>query len=109
MILRALAGVTLLLTGADHWTTYQCLRAPVIGWNVVEANPIADWLFNGVGLVAGLAIDSVVTLLAIGFLLTTARFANGLKLSLLGFISATTGYAVLNNFQAMANLGIPPL
>jgi hypothetical protein len=108
-MLRALAGVTLLLTGADHWTTYQCLRAPIVGWNVIEANPLADWLFTWVGLVAGLAIDSAITLVAVGFLLTTTRFADGLKLSLLGFISATTAYAVLNNVQAMANLGISPL
>ena len=108
-MLRALAGFTLLLTGADHWTTYQCLRAPVAGWNVVEANPLADWLFNGVGLVTGLAIDSAITFVAVGFLLATTRFADGLKISLLGFISVTTGYAVLNNIQAMASLGISPL
>ena len=41
-MLRALAGFTLLLTGVDHWTTYQCLRAPVAGWNVVEANPLEN-------------------------------------------------------------------
>ena len=108
-MLRAFAGFTLLLTGADHWTTYQCLRAPIAGWDVVEANPLADWLFEGVGLVTGLAIDSAVTLVAIAFLLTTTRFADGLKLSLLGFILLTTGYAVLNNIRAMANLGISPL
>ncbi len=108
-MLRALAGFTLLLTGADHWTTYRCLRAPIEGWNVVEANPLADWLFEWVGLATGLAIDSAITLVAIAFLLATTRFADGLKLSLLGFISLTTAYAVLNNNRAMANLGISPL
>ena len=108
-MLRALAGLTLLLTGADHWTTYVCLRTPIAGWNVVEANPLADWLFEWVGLATGLAIDSAITLVAIAFLLATTRFADGLKLSLLGFISLTTGYAVVNNLQAMTNLGISPL
>ena len=45
-MLRALTGLTLLLTGADHWTTYLCLRLPVEGWEVIEANPLADWLFQ---------------------------------------------------------------
>jgi hypothetical protein len=108
LILRSLAAFTLLLTGADHWTTYQCLRAPIDGWTVVEANPLADWLFQGVGVAAGLAVDSLVTLVAIGFLVSTTRFDNGLKLSLLVFISLTTGYAVVNNLHAMSNLGLSP-
>ncbi len=108
LILRSFAAFTLLLTGADHWTTYQCLRAPIEGWTVVEANPLADWLFQGVGVAAGLAVDSLVTLVAIGFLVSTTRFDNGLKLSLLAFISLTTGYAVVNNLQAMSNLGLSP-
>ncbi len=68
-----LAALTLLLTAADHWTTYLCLRAPVDGWLVTEANPIAEWLFGSLGLVPGLIIDSVVTIFALAFLLTTPR------------------------------------
>jgi hypothetical protein len=108
-MLRILAGVTLLLTGADHWTTYVCLRLPVDGWEVVEANPLADWLFGIAGLVPGLVIDSLITLAAIGFLVTTSRFAPGIKLSLLAFIASTTGYAVFNNLLAIRELGLSPL
>ena len=61
-MLRLLAGFTLLLTGADHWTTYLCLRMPVEGWEVIEANPLADWLFQVMGLVPGPAIDTAITL-----------------------------------------------
>ena len=108
-MLRLLAGVTLLLTGADHWTTYVCLRVPIDGWEVVEANPLADWLFGVTGLVPGLAIDSLITFTAIGFLVTTSRFPSPIKLSLLAFIATTTGYAVFNNLQAMRDLGLSPL
>ena len=108
-MLRALAGLTLLLTGADHWTTYLCLRMNVKGWEVVEANPLADWLFDIAGLVPGLAIDSLVTLFAIGFLLLTPRFAYAVKIGLLIFIASTTGYAVVNNLNAMHDLGLSPL
>ena len=49
-MLHLLVALTLLLTAADHWTTYLCLRAPVAGWQVIEANPIADWLFQNLGI-----------------------------------------------------------
>ena len=55
---------TLLLSAADHWTTYLCLRSPVQGFEVTEANPLAAWLFSNLGLVEGLLLDSVVTVLA---------------------------------------------
>ena len=108
-MLRTLAGTTLLLTGADHWTTYLCLRTPVRGWEVLEANPLAQWLFEATGLVPGLAIDTAITLMAVGFLLTTHRFAEGVKLGLLAFIATTTAYAVINNLYAMQDLGLSPL
>jgi hypothetical protein len=108
-MLRALAGLTLLLTGADHWTTYLCLRMHIAGWEIVEANPLAEWLFDMAGLVPGLAIDSLVTVVAISFLLFTSRFAYGVKIGLLAFIASTTGYAVVNNLSAMQDLGLSPL
>ena len=108
-MLQTLAGLTLLLTGADHWTTYLCLRVPIQGGEVIEANPLADRLFEATGLVGGLAIDSVITLMAVGFLLATPRFAEGMKLGLLAFIATTTGYAVVNNLNAMQSLGLSPL
>ncbi len=108
-MLRALTGLTLLLTGADHWTTYLCLRVPVDGWEVIEANPLAEWLFGVAGLIPGLAIDTGITLVAIGFLMVTRRFAHSVKLGLLGFIAVTTAYAVLNNLTAMRDLGLLPL
>ena len=94
---------------APTWTTYVCLRLPVAGWDVIEANPIAEWLFEVAGLVPGLALDSLVTVFAIGFLLTTSRFPLHVKLALLTLISLTTGYAVINNMAAISDLGISPL
>lgn len=108
-MLRALAIVTLLLTAADHWTTYLCLRGPVDGWQVSEANPLAQGLFAFAGLVPGLAIDSVVTVGAVAFLLVTSRFGETVKTALLGFISLTTAYAVASNLRAMGDLGLSVL
>jgi len=105
-MVRTLAGLTVLLTGADHWTTYVCLRLPVQGWEIIEANPLADWLFNTAGLIPGLAIDTAITLLAVSFLLVSRRFGKPVKLGLLLFITTTTGYAVVNNLNAMQELGL---
>jgi len=106
---RILALLTLFLTAADHWTTFVCLRQPVAGWDVTEANPISDWLFATLGLVPGLLLDSVVTLGAIAFLLTTDLVPPLAKGLIFTTVVGWTGYAVLNNFQAMAALGLSPL
>jgi hypothetical protein len=108
-MLHALAALTLLLTAADHWTTWLCLRSPVPGWQVFEANPLADWLFQGVGLVPGLLIDSVVTLLALGLLIVTPLVPRPAKNGFLAVVVVWTGWAVVNNVQAILALGISPL
>ena len=108
-MLRVLAGSSLLLTGADHWTTWLCLRSPVAGWEVSEANPVAEWLFGVAGLVPGLVIDSAITLLAVGFLVFTAALPNMVKTAFLALITCTTGYAVANNLQAISAMGLWPV
>jgi hypothetical protein len=105
----ALAIATLALSAADHWTTYVCLRQPVSGWQVTEANPISGWLFETVGLVPGLFVDSVVTVCAVAFLLTTRRLPDLAKKVFFGLVVAATGYAVINNYRAIDALGISPL
>ena len=107
-MLRLLTIATLLLTGADHWTTWLCLRAPVEGWLVSEANPFADWLFSQAGLGTGLLIDSAVTLAAILFLVRTRLFDRPVKIGLLAVITLSTGYAVFNNLGAITRMGIAP-
>jgi hypothetical protein len=105
-MLHWLVGLTLLLTAADHWTTWICLRAPVDGWVVSEANPIADWLFASFGLVPGLALDTGVTLIAVGVLLATQRFSERIKVAFFAIVSVWTAHAVINNFFAIRELGL---
>ena len=107
--MRLLAAATLILSAADHWTTYLCLRSPIAGWEVTEANPISEWLFTSLGLVPGLLVDSVVTLTAVAFLLWTNRLSRFVKGTFFSLVALTTGYAVVNNFQAIDALGLSPL
>jgi len=107
-MLRVLVIATILLTGVDHWTTYLCLRAPIEGWTVSEANPFAGWLFDSTGLVGGLAIDSAITLGAIVFVARTEILAQWLKASLLAVITLSTGFAVVSNLDAITRMGLAP-
>jgi hypothetical protein len=104
-----LAFLTILLSAADHWTTYLCLRAPVAGWQVAEANPLADWLFGNFGLIPGLMVDSAVTLLAVAFLLSTTQIPKLAKGLFFGLVIAGTSVAVVNNLMAIQALGLSPL
>lgn len=105
-MLIILLALTLLLSCADHWTTYLCLSAAAPGWEVTEANPLADWLFNSAGLVEGLVIDTAVTIVALAFLATTPRLHHLVKIGFLAFAIFWTGYAVANNIQAAQTMGL---
>lgn len=108
-MLHLLAIAALLLSAADHWTTYLCLRTPVEGWLVSEANPIADWLFENLGLVPGLMVDSAVTVVAVAFLVTTPLLPRPVKGIFFVFVIGWTAYAVANNLEAIRSLGLSPL
>jgi hypothetical protein len=105
-VMRVLAILILLLSAADHWTTYLCLRAPLEGWAVTEANPLAEWLFQTLGLVPGLLVDSAVTVAAVGFLLTTTRVPPMLKSCFFVLVAAWTAVAVVNNLNAISTIGV---
>ena len=108
-MLHWLAGLTVVHTAADHWTTYLCLRGPIEGWRVSELNPLADWLFATFGLVPGLLIDSTITLAAIAFLLTTGLFPRTAKGVCFAVLVFSTTWAVVNNLFAIEALGLSPL
>jgi hypothetical protein len=105
-MLRLFGALALLFALLDHWTTWLCLRAPVPGWQVTEGNPLAAWLFGRVGLVEGLWLDSVVTLIAVVFVARTNRLGRPLKLALLGLLVSTSAFAVANNFEVIRRIGL---
>lgn len=105
-MLPAFTGLAFLFALLDHVTTWLCLRAPVPGWEIREANPLAAWLFGSVGLVEGLAIDTFVTLLALLLVTRTQRIPRAGKLGLLGLLIATSGYAAANNLDVIQQIGL---
>jgi hypothetical protein len=105
-MVQLLAALALAFSLADHWTTYLCLRGRVAGWEVSEANPLAEWLFQRFGLAEGLWIDTLITVLVLVFLVRTPRIGRTAKLAALGVLVATTAFAVANNLQAVQQLGL---
>jgi hypothetical protein len=93
----ALGVLVVLLNLADNTTTFLCLRAPVPGFDVAEANPAAAWLFGSIGLVPGLAFEMIVTTAAIAFLVATTHVPPRVKLFLLVILAALPAWAAINN------------
>jgi hypothetical protein len=101
-----LGGLVLVLNLLDNATTFLCLRSPVLGFEVFEANPVARWLFDGVGLIEGLFLETALTSAAVLFLVLTPRIPRGPKLVLLGFLALLPAWAVANNVDVMYEVGI---
>jgi hypothetical protein len=97
-----LGGLVLILNTLDNATTFLCLRAPVKGLEIVEANPIARWLFESLGLVEGLVLESALTLGAVIFLVRTPTLSSSVRNSLLFLLIALPAWAVANNLRVMS-------
>ena len=102
-----LGTLVVLLNLADNATTFLCLRAPVPGYEVIEANPAAAWLFNAIGLGQGLALEMAVTTVAIAFLVATTRVPPRIKLALLVVLAALPAWAALNNLAVIEATNLP--
>jgi hypothetical protein len=105
-MLHVFAGLAFLFALLDHLTTWLCLRTPIPGWEIREANPLAAWLFGRVGLVEGLAIDTGVTALALVLVAYAARMPRAARLSLLGLLIGSSAFAVANNLDVIRQIGL---
>lgn len=101
-----LGALVVLLNVADNATTFVCLREPVEGFEVVEANPIARWLFESVGLAEGLVLEMLITTAAIAFLVHTERIPSRTKLMLLSVLALLPAWAALNNYLVIRAVGL---
>jgi hypothetical protein len=105
--MRGLLGLLVLLFNlTDNTTTFLCLRAPVNGFDVIEANPFARWLFDAVGLAQGLMIETVLTTAAVGFLVFSPRISPRVRMAVLVVLTVLPAWATLNNLQVMRAIGL---
>jgi hypothetical protein len=101
-----LGALVVLFNLADNTTTFLCLRQPVAGFEIVEANPIARWLFDSIGLVEGLVLEMLITTAAIAFLVFTGRISGRMKLGLLIVLALLPAWAALNNLLVIRTVGL---
>lgn len=94
------------LNALDNLTTYVCLQGDVPGFEVYEANPLAAWGFERMGLGSGLVFEMVISMGAIAFLVMTPIFPRRVKLALLAVLVALPGWAVMNNLSVMEVIGL---
>lgn len=103
----ALGVLVVLLNLADNTTTFLCLRAPVPGYEMAEANPAAAWLFDTVGLLPGLVLEMGLTTAAIVFLVYTTHVPPRLKFWLLVILAALPLWAAINNAFVIHATNLP--
>lgn len=103
-----LGALVLLLNVADNATTYLCLADPVQGFLVTEANPVARWLFDSLGLLEGLIFEMSVTTGTVAFIVWSSILQPRLRLTILVILIVLPGIAVWNNVQVIEALGILP-
>jgi hypothetical protein len=103
----ALGILVILLNLADNTTTFLCLRAPVAGFELSEANPAAAWMFGMFGLRTGLIVEMLVTSAAVIFLVATDHVPPRIKLALLILLVALPAWAALNNLFVIQATNVP--
>ena len=101
-----LGGMVLLFNLADNATTFLCLSASSPVFEVFEANPVAAWTFERLGLAQGLMLETAITTAAVAFLIYTDRIAVRPKLALLGVLALLPAWAVVNNLQVAWVVGL---
>ncbi|MEE8314088.1 MAG: DUF5658 family protein [Myxococcota bacterium] len=106
--MRFFLGVLVVLFNmADNATTFLCLRQQVPGFEIFEANPLARWLFEAMGLVEGLIFEMCVTTAAVAFLIWTTRVPHTVKLYILGVLAVLPAWAATNNYMVIRTLSVP--
>ena len=101
-----LAALAFLFNAADNLTTYWCLSSPIDGFEIYEANPLAAWGFQLIGLEFGLWLETVLCGAAILFLLYSPLFGFRARMALLAVLAALPAGAAANNLLVMRELRI---
>lgn len=88
--MRVLAALALLLAGLEKWATYACSQASLDGLALAEVNPMSAWLLGAIGTLPALAVEVLVTLAVVIFLVRTRLLPGAARAALLLAIAALT-------------------
>ncbi len=100
-------GVAVILANVvDNVTTYMALTASTPGVRLFEANPLADWGFQRIGMVPFLVVEFLLTAAILVWLIRCKEIGNWTKLAILSCLLALAGGAAINNFLILIDTGI---
>ncbi len=102
-MLAVMGAIVVLFNALDNLTTFLCLSQSE---DCIEANPVAAWLFDSMGLVNGLVLEMSITALAVIFLVVTNYVPRHVKVVLLTILTILPAWASLNNMYVMDAIGI---
>lgn len=105
LLTLAFLSIVFVLSLLDNYTTWIILREPIVGWNVVEANPIARAVFNAIGLELGLVADTIFTTVACAWGYHTKVCTENTKLFWCAILAVVSLFAVVNNTRAIIVTG----
>lgn len=98
MTLKILFVLLILANLGDNISTYLALTLPAKeGMLISEANPIAAWIFEAMGLVKGLVFEFVVSVMLFYWLMGVKDIPYKWKVVIFVGILIPTVYAVINN------------
>ena len=105
--MRVLLGLLIVFFNAlDNLTTYLSLSTATPGFEVYEANPFARWLFEAVGLMEGLLLETLITTGAVCFLVLSPRISNKIRFGVLILLTVLPAWATINNLHVMREVGL---
>jgi hypothetical protein len=102
MTLKILFVLLILANLGDNISTYLALALPAIeGMLITEANPIAAWIFETMGLVKGLIFEFVLSIGILFWLMGVKNIPYKWKVVIFVGILIPTVYAVINNVKIL--------
>lgn len=106
MTLRILYVLVNLANLGDDITTYIALTSTVqLGFFIEEANPIARWLFDTMGLAQGLVFETVIMVAISTWLLLVKNLPYKLKFGVFAILLTMTVAAFVNNVWVLSTKG----
>ena len=95
---KSLAASLVLLKLMDCTTTYIGLQSH----HVMESNPVADWIFGVVGVLPGMTVMMMMTILAAIYFASRSKYGA----RILGVLVVVHAFVVASNFRTLWLVGL---
>lgn len=102
-LLFTLFCLYVIVIAGDNYSTF--LAMSLLSADVYEVNPLGRWGMNAFGLGTYLTANSLVSFFGVRWITYNSGLALDLRIMGLALLVVTRGYAVVNNFSIIHQLG----